>query len=108
VATRAEPERCHADPALREKHPCSLSLDAERKRQLQTRRGGFARPKARRAQDDRRPQIRNSGLAAIPSNGYQNQSADLLTNRGLLHRLLGWGRKASPLAGRGALLLPLR
>jgi hypothetical protein len=43
------------------KHPCSLSLDGERKRQLQTRRGGFARPKAGRAQDDRQLQIRNSG-----------------------------------------------
>jgi hypothetical protein len=39
-----------------------LSLDAERKRQPQSRSGGIARPKARRAQDDRRLHIRNSGL----------------------------------------------
>jgi hypothetical protein len=38
------------------KNPRSLPLDAERKTQLQTRRGGFARPKARRAQDDKRLQ----------------------------------------------------
>ena len=30
------------------KHPCSLSLDAERKRQLRTRRDGFAREKSGR------------------------------------------------------------
>ena len=41
------------------KHPRSLSLDGERKTQLQR---SCARPKARRAQDDRRAQIRNSGL----------------------------------------------
>ena len=36
------------------KHPCSLSLDAQRKRQLQR---SFACPKARRAQDDRGLQL---------------------------------------------------
>ena len=42
------------------KHPCSLSLDVEGKRQL---RRSFARPKARRAQDDKRLQIRKSSLS---------------------------------------------
>jgi len=45
-------------PPRRTRHPGSLWLDAERKRQLHR---SFARPKARRAQDDRRVQIRNSG-----------------------------------------------
>jgi hypothetical protein len=40
------------------KHPCSLSPDASRRKQLQR---SFARPKARRAQDDRRLQFRNRG-----------------------------------------------
>jgi hypothetical protein len=47
------------------KHPCSLSLDAKGKRQLQR---SFARPKARRAQDDRRLQLRYRGSTAVLSN----------------------------------------
>src|SRR5208337_3784974 len=64
LAPDAECECCPAerDPAWREKHPFSLSLDAEHKRQLLSRSGGIARPKAQRAQDDRRLHLRNSGL----------------------------------------------
>ena len=61
----------YAPPARSRKKPACLVADmlnperecchAERKRQLQTRRGGFARPKARRAQDDSRLQLRNAG-----------------------------------------------
>jgi hypothetical protein len=43
------------------KHPCSLLPDAEGKRQLQSRSSGIARPKARRAQDDSRLELRTSG-----------------------------------------------
>src|SRR5208337_831491 len=42
------------------KDPCSLSPEAEGKGQLQR---SFARPKARRAQDDRRLQVLNAGLS---------------------------------------------
>jgi hypothetical protein len=44
---RLGPTICQADIFKAAKNPRSSPLDAERKTQLQTRRGGFARPKAR-------------------------------------------------------------
>jgi hypothetical protein len=68
------------------KHPCSLPLDAERKGQLQR---SFARPKAWRAQDDRRLQIRNLGSTLKGNSFLTERSGNVYENKGPTFRNLG-------------------